>query len=102
MDIDYFRYYTLKPDTQNILLQNYPNPFKENTTIKYRLVTEAKIEISIFDLSGKKITTLVNQMKQSGTHEVTWSPENMSSGIYYVSLSTGSKTLQTIRVSYAK
>ncbi len=84
------------------MIQNYPNPFKDNTTIKYRLTTEAKINISVYDVSGRKITTLVNQQKQAGTHEINLSSENMSNGIYYVALSTGTEVLQTIRVSVSK
>jgi Domain of unknown function (DUF4331)/Secretion system C-terminal sorting domain len=80
------------------MIQNYPNPFKESTTIKYRVVETAAINISVFDLSGKKVSTLVNETVKSGNQELIWTPKNLSSGTYFVSLSSNGKVVQNMKV----
>ena len=84
------------------MLQNYPNPFKDQTTFKYRLSENAHVDLSIFDLTGKKIVTLVNQSKQEGTYELVWNAENLSNGIYIASLSSNGRIIQTMKVSVSK
>jgi hypothetical protein len=84
------------------MLQNYPNPFKDKTTFKYRLAQNSHVDLSIFDLTGKKVITLVNQTSQAGTYESVWSAENVSNGIYIASLSSGGRIIQTMKVSVAK
>jgi Txe/YoeB family toxin of Txe-Axe toxin-antitoxin module len=84
------------------MLQNYPNPFHESTTFKYRLSEDSHVDLSIFDLTGRKITTLVNQTKQEGTYEITWSPEKLSNGIYIASLSSGGRIIQTMKIVCSK
>jgi Domain of unknown function (DUF4331)/Secretion system C-terminal sorting domain len=84
------------------MLQNYPNPFKDQTTFKYRLAENSHVDLSIFDLTGRKVTTLVNQTKQEGTYEMIWNPEHVSNGIYIASLSSNGKIIQTMKVIVAK
>ncbi len=60
------------------------------------------VDLSIFDLTGRKITTLVNQMKQEGTYEVSWAPESISNGIYIASLSSNGRIIQTMKVVVSK
>lgn len=70
------------------LCQNYPNPFNSNTTIHYQLPEVAIVKLSIFNLSGQLITTLVNEPKLAGDHVVHWNAEALSSGIYLIKLTT--------------
>jgi hypothetical protein len=84
------------------MMQNYPNPFKQSTTIKYRVVNNANINISVYDLNGKMVTTLVNQSAQAGTYEYVWSPQNLGSGTYIVSLSSNGRIVQGMRVLIEK
>jgi hypothetical protein len=84
------------------MLQNYPNPFREETTIKYRISETAPVNITVFDLTGKKVATLVTGTKQPGVYELKWNAENTPNGIYIVSLSSGNRIMQTIKVSVAK
>ena len=62
----------------------YPNPFNPTTTIEFGLPVESHVEISIFDLRGQKVETLVNEISQPGNHIVKWDADNVSSGVYFV------------------
>jgi hypothetical protein len=67
---------------------NYPNPFNPETTISYSLKEDTKVSISIYNIKGQKIRSLINGQIQAGYHTVTWngkneSGENVSSGIYF-------------------
>lgn len=84
------------------MMQNYPNPFKDQTTIRYRVTEKRHVDISIFDLSGRKVTTLINQSVQQGTYELVWNPEGVSSGTYIASLSSNGRILQTMKISVSK
>jgi hypothetical protein len=84
------------------MIQNYPNPFRESTTIKYRVAERANVDISVFDLTGRKVTTLVKQNTMEGTYETTWSADNVSNGTYIVSLSSDGRILQTMKVLVSK
>jgi hypothetical protein len=64
------------------LNQNYPNPFNPSTTINYRLSADGNVELTIYDLAGRKIATLINSYQSAGSYTVTWDASNFSSGIY--------------------
>ena len=68
-------------------MQNYPNPFNPNTIIKYELPTTNKVELSIYNLLGQKIVTLVAGRQNAGIHQVEWDGrnsigQNVASGMY--------------------
>ncbi|MBA2612052.1 MAG: DUF4331 family protein [Bacteroidetes bacterium] len=84
------------------LMQNYPNPFRGQTTFKYHVTETSPVSISIFDLSGKKVGSAINETKQPGTYEVSYNAENLASGIYIATLSSGYKTVQSIKISVVK
>ncbi len=79
------------------LFQNYPNPFNPATTIKYAIPPSVKtlgtksqpVELKVFDVLGREVTTLVNEIKQPGYYEVKFDAGNLSSGIYYYQLKVG-------------
>ena len=81
-----------------VLYQNYPNPFNPTTIIKYSIPTmvDAKIasstivELKVYNILGKEVATLVNEKKPTGIYEVTWNAANMSSGVYFYQLKSGS------------
>ena len=88
------------------LFQNYPNPFNPKTTIRYSVgaIHESplqKINLSIYNILGQKVVTLVEGLKSAGTYSVTWSPGDIPSGIYLIRLNSGRFT-QTIRTLYIK
>ncbi|MDL1892746.1 T9SS type A sorting domain-containing protein [Sphingobacteriales bacterium CHB3] len=67
------------------LLQNYPNPFNPSTTIRYEIPVEGKVELKVFDATGREVRTLVNERKSSGMYEVVFGHDvtkNLASGVY--------------------
>jgi len=62
----------------------YPNPFNPMTQIRYDIPAEGYLEISIFDLRGQKIETLVNEFIQPGEYTVSWDASHVASGVYFV------------------
>ena len=63
--------------------QNYPNPFKEKTTIKYCVAYKTKVRITIYDPEGEMIDRLVDEVKESGTYEVEFSSKGRSASGRY-------------------
>ncbi len=83
-----------KTNESNSLYQNYPNPFNFETTIKYNLNNSSKVVLNIYNLSGKKIITLVDEIQNSGGKSVIWNGKNsigklVSPGVYIYSLQIG-------------
>jgi len=82
-------------DTNNVLLenykllQNYPNPFNTTTTIKYQLPNKNHVTLIIYDILGRKISTLVNEVKLPGIHEVLFESGTYSSGVYFYRILVG-------------
>jgi hypothetical protein len=69
------------------LSQNYPNPFNPSTKINYDLPTDGKVSIKLFDMSGKEVASLVNEVKTAGYHTVNFNASNLSSGVYFYRIS---------------
>ncbi|MEA1986090.1 MAG: T9SS type A sorting domain-containing protein, partial [Candidatus Marinimicrobia bacterium] len=73
--------------TQFSLSQNYPNPFNNSTVIHYELPEKAKVKLVIYDILGRKITTLIDKDKKAGIYDYQWQiNRNLSSGIYFYKL----------------
>jgi hypothetical protein len=68
------------------LEQNFPNPFNPSTEIGYQLNSTAEVQLIIYNVLGKEIATLVNQVQQAGHHSVTFNANNLASGVYYARL----------------
>jgi hypothetical protein len=71
------------------LQQNYPNPFNPATNIKFAIPKNDFVKITVFDMLGKELETLVNEQLQPGTYETNWNASNYPSGIYFYKLSAG-------------
>jgi L-ascorbate metabolism protein UlaG (beta-lactamase superfamily) len=69
--------------------QNYPNPFNPVTMINYQLPITSAVELSIYNLLGQKVATLVNERKRAGYHQVEWDASNIASGVYLYRLQAG-------------
>jgi hypothetical protein len=82
----------LDGDTQFALDQNYPNPFRTETVIRFTLPQRAKVNLSLFDMNGRLVRVLLNESKESGTHAVTFNSGILTRGLYYYKLQTGELT----------
>jgi len=92
---------TLKPETF-VLYQNYPNPFNPMTNIRYYIPDHSFVTITIYDLLGRKVRTLVNRVHQPGFGSVLWDSKNddgksVSAGLYIISLSAQGKAQNFIQ-----
>jgi len=83
----------LTPLTYN-LFQNYPNPFNPTTKIKYSIKEQGLVTITIFDILGREIATLVNEPKKAGDYEIELraSKYGLSSGVYFYQMKVGDFT----------
>ncbi len=74
--------------------QNYPNPFNPTTTIGFYLPVYSEIRLEVFDLLGRRVTTLVDgELRQAGRHTVQFDARNLSSGVYFYKLSANSEVI---------
>ena len=81
------------------LSQNYPNPFNPSTSIRYFLPTPAKVNVTIYNVLGMKVRTLVDSFEKLGGHSAVWDAKDdegnpVSSGVYFYRLETGEMALQ--------
>ncbi|MHB8580368.1 MAG: FlgD immunoglobulin-like domain containing protein [Ignavibacteriaceae bacterium] len=93
------------PD-QFALSQNYPNPFNPSTTIKYQLAKDTRVSLTIYDMLGQEVRTLVSSEQSAGYYNVVWDGRNangyqVSSGVYIYRLQAGS-FVQTLKMSLLK
>jgi gluconolactonase len=72
------------------LFPNFPNPFNPSTAINYQLPATNYVTLKIFDILGREVTTLVNEIERPGSHTIRFDGGNLSSGIYFYSLRTES------------
>lgn len=70
------------------LHQNFPNPFNPSTVIGFRLSVASDVKLSVFDMLGREVAVLVNQIKAPGTHQVSFDASRLSTGIYLYQLKT--------------
>ena len=80
--------------------QNYPNPFNSSTVIRFALPESQKIELSVFNLAGQKVTTLVEGVREAGIYTVRWDGKHdqgqvLASGVYLYLLRVGGEQVET-------
>lgn len=86
--------------TSYSLEQNYPNPFNPVTKISFDIPKTGLITLSIYDISGKEVKTLFNEVRAPGTYTVDFDGTEISSGMYFCKMESGSfvKTIKLILV----
>ena len=85
-----------------ILAQNYPNPFNPYTTIEYTLPQNSFVSLAVYDVLGRKVTDLVNEVKSAGTHKIRFNGYGISSGVYFYKLTAQPADRNTIISSKIK
>jgi len=96
-----FEYFTLKEIEkdqlikQDQLINNYPNPFNPETTIQFQLSKTSKVKLEVFDIIGRRVRVLTNDVLQTGRYTVIFNASNLSSGTYLVRF----QTQRTVNVS---
>lgn len=94
------------PATQNIagdfrLDQNYPNPFNPKTAISFQLPFESQVSLKIYDVLGREVATLINEVRKAGLNRADWDAQGCASGVYYYRLvvqSQGKTSLASTRI----
>ena len=74
------------------LSQNYPNPFNPSTVIDYQIPEAGEVELTVFNMLGEKIRTLLKSYQSAGSYKAVFNAENISSGIYLYKLTAGNYT----------
>jgi hypothetical protein len=69
-----------------VLNQNFPNPFNPATEIKFDVPKQSHIKLSIFDISGKLVETLIDEEMAASSYSITWNAGRYSSGVYFYKL----------------
>jgi photosystem II stability/assembly factor-like uncharacterized protein len=72
--------------------QAYPNPFTEFINFEYESAAAGKTTLQIFDLNGRKVSTVVDRVQPAGKHNLRWQPTDVKKGIYLYKLQTGDRT----------
>jgi hypothetical protein len=86
----------------------YPNPFKQSTLIRYTLPTQSDVILQVFDITGRQVATLIDDMQNQGVYSIKFTPDrqNVSQGIYLARLvikpTTGINTVKTIKLILTK
>ncbi|MCP4632554.1 MAG: PQQ-binding-like beta-propeller repeat protein [candidate division Zixibacteria bacterium] len=80
---------------------NYPNPFNSSTNINFTLTYGGKTDISIYDITGRKVAVLADDYLSKGTHSIYWNADGFPSGVYFAKLVSGENST-TIRMSLIK
>ncbi len=84
--------YVFGPDSR---LTNFPNPFRDHTRIMYTVPGATKVQLSLYDNTGRKIETLVDQAKPAGRYVIEYDGSGLSSGVYYLRMITGREVVTT-------
>jgi hypothetical protein len=73
------------------LKDNYPNPFNPTTTIAFDLPSDGMVSMDVFNLTGRRVASLIKRDMRAGTYELTWNAMEQASGVYIVRLQYGSQ-----------
>jgi hypothetical protein len=72
-------------------LTNYPNPFSTTTVIAYELGTSSVVSLEVYDITGRRVRSLVSEFQSAGKHQVTFDAAGLPGGMYFYKLDNGSK-----------
>ncbi len=84
------------------LEQNYPNPFEGTTTIRYELPVKDHVLLSVYNIQGRKVATLVKEMQAAGSHNVRFDAAGLPPGLYLCKMETGKGFSKTMKMNLMK
>ena len=79
----------------------YPNPFNPSATLRFDVPEVSRVELQVYDVTGKLVETLLDDKMTAGQHQYTWQPQEMATGTYFLRLITANQTF-TQKVTYVK
>ena len=79
----------------------YPNPFNPSATVRFDVPEISRVELQVYDVTGKLVETLLNEKMTAGQHQYTWQPQELATGTYFLRLITANQTF-TQKVTYVK
>ncbi len=68
----------------------YPNPFNPTTTLSFAIPVDSEVSLSVYNLQGREVSTLIDANMDAGYHSVVWNADSYSSGVYFVKIVAGS------------
>ena len=71
------------------LNQNYPNPFNPGTHLTFQVAKEGFVSLKVYDVLGREVATLVNEVKRAGTYDAAWNAAGFGSGVYFCKMQSG-------------
>ncbi len=89
------------PRSYQLKLDSYPNPFNNNTSITYTLPKNSHVRLSIYSIAGQKIYELVDENKLAGKYDISFSGDDLASGMYFLSLAANDQLI-TKKISLIK
>ena len=84
------------------LLNNYPNPFNQSTSIEYQLHSLSEVELSIYNILGQKVAMLVYAKQPAGHYKVEWNANELASGLYFYRMETDKGFVQSKKLILLK
>ena len=80
-----------------LFLQNHPNPFNPETKISFSILNDSNVELSVYNIKGQKVRTLIKDYLEKGIHEIIWNSKDdnnrsVTSGVYFYQFKVNSKT----------
>lgn len=84
------------------LYENFPNPFNPKTTIKYSIKLTSLVNITLYNISGKKINTLLQEKKNKGIYELEFDGSHLSSGVYFLLFEIDNKIFESKKIMIVK
>jgi hypothetical protein len=77
------------PVPSSLTLSAHPNPFNATTQIRFDLPQAVLVNLTIFDVLGRRVETLLNDTRPAGSHHMEWNAENQAAGIYFARMQAG-------------
>jgi hypothetical protein len=74
------------------LSQNYPNPFNPATSFQFQIPISGWVSIKVFDILGREVVTLLNEVRPAGVYKMTWNASTLPSGVYFYRLLAGNNS----------